>query len=82
MISFFGAFIMLWQPDYLIYFDSKSDLLALSSGIGFATTNVMTRKYQHMTINQKALAIWLGVILVATICIMFDKDTMPKLDFF
>jgi drug/metabolite transporter (DMT)-like permease len=82
MISFFGAFIMLWQPDYLIYFDSKSDWLALSSGIGFATTNVMTRKYQHMTINQKALAIWLGVILVATICIMFDKNTMPKLDFF
>jgi drug/metabolite transporter (DMT)-like permease len=35
-----------------------------------------------MTINQKALAIWIGVIMVAIICIMFDKNTMPSLDFF
>ena len=35
-----------------------------------------------MTVNQKALAIWLGVIVVAMICIMFDKNTMPTLDFF
>jgi len=73
---------MLWQPNYFIHLDSKSDWLALSSGVGFAMTNVMTRKHQHMTINQKALAIWIGVIMVAIICIMFDKDTMPSLDFF
>ena len=81
-ISLFGAFVMLWQPNYFIHLDSKSDWLALSSGVGFAMTNVMTRKHQHMTINQKALAIWIGVIMVAIICIMFDKDTMPSLDFF
>jgi len=81
-ISLFGAFVMLWQPNYFIHLDSKSDWLALSSGVSFAMTNVMTRKHQHMTINQKALAIWIGVIMVAIICIMFDKDTMPSLDFF
>ncbi|QDC96425.1 DMT family transporter [Candidatus Methylopumilus universalis] len=81
-ISLIGAFIMLWEPGYLIHLDSKSDWLALSSGIGFAITNVMTRKHEHMTIDQKALAIWLGVILVATICIIFDRNTMPTLDFF
>jgi drug/metabolite transporter (DMT)-like permease len=81
-ISLLGAFVMLWQPNYFILLDSKSDWLALSSGIGFAITNIMTRKHQHMTINQKALAIWAGVILVAIICIMFDKGTMPSLGFF
>jgi drug/metabolite transporter (DMT)-like permease len=81
LISLLGAFVMLWQPNYFVRLDSKSDWLALSSGIGFAMTNVITRKYQHMSINQKALAIWIGVIIVAIICIMFDKGTMPPLDF-
>ena len=81
-ISLIGAFIMFWEPGYLIHLDSKSDWLALSSGLGFAITNVMTRKHEHMTVNQKALAIWLGVIVVAMICIMFDKNAMPTLDFF
>ena len=81
-ISLIGAFIMFWEPGYLIHLDSKSDWLALSSGLGFAITNVMTRKHEHMTVNQKALAIWLGVIVVAMICIMFDKNALPTLDFF
>jgi len=81
-ISLIGAFIMFWEPGYLIHLDSKSDWLALSSGLGFAITNVMTRKHEHMTVNQKALAIWLGVIVVALLCIMFDKNAMPTLDFF
>lgn len=81
-ISLIGAFIMFWEPGYLIHLDSKSDWLALSSGLGFAITNVMTRKHAYMTVNQKALAIWLGVIVVAMICIMFDKNAMPTLDFF
>ena len=81
-ISLIGAFIMFWEPGYLIHLDSRSDWLALSSGLGFAITNVMTRKNAHMTVNQKALAIWLGVIVVAIICIMFDKNAMPTLDFF
>ena len=82
LISLCGALIMFWQPGYLIRLESKSDWLALSSGVGFAMTNVMTRKHQDMTINQKALAIWLGVVVVAFICIIFDKNTMPSLDFF
>jgi drug/metabolite transporter (DMT)-like permease len=81
-ISLLGALVMFWQPNHFIYLDLKSDWLALSSGIGFAMTNVMTRKHQHMTISQKALAIWIGVIIIAIICILFDKDTMPSFDFF
>lgn len=81
-ISLIGAFVMLWQPDHFILLNSRSDWLALTSGMGFALTNVMTRKHQHMTINQKALAIWMGVIIVALICIAMDKSPMPSLAFF
>jgi drug/metabolite transporter (DMT)-like permease len=82
IISILGALIMFWHPNHFIDLGLKSDWLALSSGIGFAMTNVMTRKNQHMTIIQKALAIWIGVITVAIICTIFDKDTMPSFDFF
>ena len=81
-ISLVGAFVMFWQPSSFIDLNSKSDWLALSSGIGFALTNVMTRKHQHMTIHEKALAIWIGVILISAICIILDKKTMPTFDFF
>ena len=81
-ISLLGALIMFWQPNHFIDLGLKNDWLAISSGIGFAMTNVMTRKHQHMTISQKALAIWIGVIIIAIICILFDKDTMPSFDFF
>ena len=73
---------MFWQPGYLIHLESKSDWLALTSGLGFAMTNVMTRKHQHMTINQKALAIWAGVVLVALLCAIFDSSPIPSLAFF
>ena len=82
LISLIGAFIMFWQPGYFIHLESKSDWLALSSGLGFAMTNVMTRKHQHMTINQKALAIWVGVVLVALLFAIFDRSPMPSLAFF
>jgi drug/metabolite transporter (DMT)-like permease len=82
LISLIGAFIMLWQPGYIVHLESKSDWLAITSGLGFAITNVMTRKHQYMTINQKALAIWLGVVVVAILCIAFDRNTMPSLNFF
>ena len=81
-ISLLGALIMFWQPNHFIDLGLKSDWLALGSGFGFAMTNVMTRKNQHLTINQKALAIWIGVIMVAIICILFDRDTIPSFDFF
>ena len=81
-ISLIGAFIMFWEPGSIIHLHSKSDWLALSSGVGFAITNVLTRKQTHMTISEKALAIWLGVIIVALVCIMFDRNAKPTLDFF
>ncbi len=82
LISLIGAFIMLWDPKYIIYLKSKSDWLALLSGLGFAMTNVMTRKFEFMSIDQKALAIWIGVVVVAIMCIIFGGNTIPLLDFF
>ena len=46
---------------------NTSEWLALSAGIGFSLTNVITRKSHHLSLLQKSFAVWLGVIVVAAI---------------
>jgi len=72
--SLFGAFIMLYDPsksNYLPLPSSQSDWLALSAGMGFALTNVITRKSQHLSLVAKSFAVWVGVVLISLIGIMF-----------
>lgn len=85
IISLLGAFIMLYRPDQQYYLplpSSRSDWLALSSGIGFALTNVITRKSVHLTIYAKSFAVWLGVVVVALCCLPLVKSSFPSPAFF
>lgn len=70
LLSLTGAFVMLWNPAQ--GFPLPRDLaewLALSSGIGFALTNVWTRRSTHLSLAQKSLAVWGGVTLLALLCL-------------
>lgn len=64
--SLLGAFIMLYKPGtgWIPLPDNTAEWLALSSGFGFALTNVMTRKSHHLSLRAKSFAIWLGVVVV------------------
>jgi drug/metabolite transporter (DMT)-like permease len=67
--SLLGAYIMLYDPA-LSGFPvprNTAEWLGLSSGFGFALTNVMTRKSVHLTLRAKSFAIWIGVIVVCLI---------------
>jgi drug/metabolite transporter (DMT)-like permease len=67
--SLVGAYIMLYDPA-LSGFPvprNTAEWLGLSSGFGFALTNVMTRKSVHLTLRAKSFAIWIGVIVVCLI---------------
>ena len=78
-----GAFIMLYDAKSgSILPSSQSDWLALSSGIGFAMTNVITRKSAHLTIVAKSFAVWLGVIVMSLIFMPFIGDAFPAPSFF
>ncbi len=82
-LALLGAFIMLYDAKSgSIFPSSKSDWLALSSGIGFALSNVITRKSAHLTIVAKSFAVWFGVIIMALICMPFLGDTFPAPSFF
>ena len=89
-ISLLGAFIMLydfsnqtgdWQ-NYLPIPKTKSDWLALSAGVGFSLTNVITRQATHLSVRAKSFAVWFGVLAMALIFLPFLKNGLPSPSFF
>lgn len=81
-ISLLGAYIMLWQPNSWPVPKNDAEWLALGSGLGFALTNVITRRSTHLTLRVKSMAVWLGVIFVATLMIPFQDTPFPTPDVF
>lgn len=78
LISLLGASIMLYdtsQPYNLPLPQNKSDWLGLFAGMGFALTNVMTRKSAQLTIHAKTFAVWYGVMIVSFVgIVLFGYD--------
>ncbi len=77
ILSLIGAFIMFWQPNSLPLPNNQAEWLALSSGMGFALTNVITRHSTHLSIIVKSMAVWLGVIVVCLLFLPFQKAGVP-----
>ena len=86
VLSLFGAFLMLWQPGAWPFPNSTSDWLAISAGLCFALTNVITRKSHHLSLRAKSLAVWIGVVAMAILCLPFVQpvvgEQFPNLSFF
>ena len=79
VVSLLGAFIMLSdasRPGQLPLPSSQSDWLAVSAGIGFALTNVITRKSAHLSLAAKSFAVWVGVVLLSLFGILFFNQTL------
>jgi len=78
-LSLCGAFVMLWQANALPLPQNSAEWLGLSSGIGFALTNVLTRRARHLSLQSKSFAVWVGVLLVALVFLPFDTMPPPQL---
>lgn len=77
-LSLGGAFIMLWNSvDGLPLPRDTAEWLGLSSGIGFALTNVLTRRATALTLQQKSFAVWLGVTVLALLFLPFESAPLP-----
>ena len=75
-IALIGAYIMLAGPfsdveSRLPIPRNSAEWLALSAGIGFSLTNVITRKSSQLNLLQKSFSVWLGVIVVAALSAPF-----------
>ena len=64
-LSLGGAFIMLWEPRLGMPFpQSLSEWLGVSAGIGFALSNVVSRRATHLSVEAKTFSIWFGTALL------------------
>ncbi len=86
-VALIGAYIMLAGPfsavaNHLPIPRNTAEWMALSSGMGFALTNVITRKSSHLSIRAKSFAVWIGVISVALIFSPFVGEKFPAPNFF
>lgn len=77
-VSLIGAFVMLYDPQVssLPLPKNTAEWLALSSGMGFSLTNVITRQSIHLSIRAKSFAVWLGVLAVSLVFIIFSNNTI------
>lgn len=76
--SLIGAFIMLWQPAVgLPIPQTEAEWMALSAGIGFAITNVLTRRATQLSLRVKSMAVWVGVVIMALLFMPFQHASLP-----
>lgn len=82
--SLLGAFIMLYDPELggLPLPRNTAEWLALSSGMGFSLTNVITRKSSHLSLLAKSFAVWVGVVVVSLVFIPVISEPFPLLSAF
>jgi drug/metabolite transporter (DMT)-like permease len=84
LISVVGAFVMLYDPQLggLPVPRNTAEWLALSSGIGFAITNVTSRKAQQLSLVAKSFAVWVGVFVVSIIYMLYEDGAILSPVFF
>lgn len=58
-----GALVMLWQPGDWPLPASRAEWLALSAGVMFAASNVISRHLDGVAESAKAVAVWGGVVV-------------------
>ncbi len=71
--SFLGALTMLWPEGVGLPLPAnQAEWIALSAGISFALSNVVTRKVEGADTWAKSLAIWMGVTILALVALTFE----------
>jgi len=84
VISLIGALVMLHDfnsTDWPLP-RNQAEWLALSSGIGFSLTNVITRRSTHLSIAAKSMLIWVGVAGMACVLLPILGQSIPPVTAF
>ncbi len=62
-LSLSGAMVMLWEPNLgLPLPQNLSEWLGLSAGMGFALSNVTSRRAAHLSVEAKSFSLWMGTV--------------------
>ncbi len=77
-VAMVGAILMLWSSELGFPWPQNSaDWLALSSGLGFALTNVLVRRGRSLSSSSRALTTWWGAVLLAAIWALVEGVALP-----
>ncbi|MDZ4202479.1 MAG: DMT family transporter [Gallionella sp.] len=64
-LSFCGAAIMLWEPQLGLPFPQNvAEWIGLSAGMGFALSNVVSRRATNLSVEAKTYSVWSGTVLL------------------
>ena len=64
-LSLSGAFIMLWKPQLGLPLPGNfAEWVGLSAGMGFALSNVVSRRAAHLSLWTKSYSVWLGTVML------------------
>ena len=78
VLAMTGAIGMLWEPTLGVPWPrDQADWLAIGSGFAFALSNVIVRGAQEVSLAQKVMSTWLGVVVLAAILIALLGVPIP-----
>ena len=79
-LSFAGAVVMLWRPSLgLPLPQNTAEWMALSAGLTFAATNVLSRRAEASDIWLKSLSVWVGVSVLSLLALIYQPATLAAL---
>lgn len=79
-LSLGGALVMLWKPELgLPVPQSISDWMGLTAGMGFAMSNVVTRRSTHLSLQVKAFSQWMGTLSLSLPFLLWQGGVLQQL---
>ena len=79
-LSLGGAMIMLWRPQLgLPLPQNQSEWLGLSAGMGFALSNVTSRRAAHLSVKMKSFSLWLGTVALTLPFLLWQDGVAAQL---
>jgi drug/metabolite transporter (DMT)-like permease len=79
-LSLGGALIMLWTPELGVPFPQNvSEWLGLTAGMGFALSNVVSRRSTHLSVEVKSFSMWLGTVLLTVPFLLWQGGLAQQL---
>ncbi len=78
-LSLGGALIMLWDPRLGLPLPQNiSEWLGLSAGVGFALSNVTSRRAAHLSVETKSFSLWLGTAGLTLPFLMWEGGAIEQ----
>ncbi|HEX5363980.1 MAG TPA: DMT family transporter [Gallionella sp.] len=79
LLSLAGAFVMLWEPQLgLPWPNSLAEWVGLSAGMGFALSNVVSRRAAHLSVESKSFSVWLGSALLSGLFLLAQGALLER----